>query len=424
MPMSCFRSVACRLARSVAVAAVLAACTQAPAARVESTVAPTVATPAPVRTTTPTALPEPQLTVPAGFQVSIYATGLGEVRAIAFSADGTPFVTVMNRGEKFGGKVLALPDTNNDGRADQTIVTREGFDRPHGIRFLNNDIYVSDAGAVYRMRDADNDYIAEDLVTAISGLPTEGDHWSRPFVFDSNGDMLLAIGSTCNTCQEGDKRRATIRRFHLDGSQPVDQPGELVASGLRSVVGLAFQPGTDTLWASNNGPDHLGPDLPPDQLFEIAPGSHYGWPYCYGNRTPDPDVLIDTTILTPNQAPKDEFCRKQVAAPAALLPTHSAPLGMTFYTATQFPEAMRGDLFLALHGAYNFINDFGYRVVRIPIKNGVAGEPQDFLTGFTIAGAGRWLGRPVDVQVGPDGDLWVTDDANGRVYKITYTGTT
>lgn len=96
---------------------------------------------------------------------------------------------------------------------------------------------------------------------------------------------------------------------------------------------------------------------------------------------------------------------------------------MTFYSGEQFPEAMRGDLFLALHGAYDHVNKLGYRVVRIPIVDGVAGEPQDFLTGFTIDSVDRWLGRPVDVQVGPDGSLWVTDDAKGRVYTIRYTGT-
>lgn len=413
---------------------VLAACAQTPTARVGSTAVSVppinaltaAAAPVPsleVPTTAPTVLPEPILTVPEGFQVSVYAADLGEVRAIAFAPNGTPFVTIMNRGEKFGGKVLALPDADGDGRADQAIVVREGFFRPHGIRFLNNDIYVSDTSTVYRMRDADNDYVAEDLVVVVDGLPTEGDHWSRPFVFDSNGDMLLAIGSTCNTCQEGDKRRATIRRFRMDGSQPVDQHGELVAAGLRSVVGLALQPGSGTLWASNNGPDHLGPDLPPDQLFEITPGSHYGWPYCYGNRTPDPEVLADDTIPAPEGTTKDAFCREQAAPPALLLPAHSAPLGMTFYSGEQFPEAMRGDLFLALHGAYDHVNKLGYRVVRIPIVDGVAGEPQDFLTGFTIDSVDRWLGRPVDVQVGPDGSLWVTDDAKGRVYTIRYTGT-
>lgn len=123
-------------------------------------------------------------------------------------------------------------------------------------------------------------------------------------------------------------------------------------------------------------------------------------------------MLADDTIPAPEGTTKDAFCREQAAPPALLLPAHSAPLGMTFYSGEQFPEAMRGDLFLALHGAYDH-----------PIVDGVAGEPQDFLTGFTIDSVDRWLGRPVDVQVGPDGSLWVTDDAKGRVYTIRYTGT-
>jgi glucose/arabinose dehydrogenase len=352
----------------------------------------------------------------------LYAQGLEEVRSVAFAPDGTPYVTVMNRKQRRGGKVLALPDTNHDGRADKTIVVKEGLDRPHGIVFYKSALYISDPGAIYRLGDTNGDLAADTAEAIVTKMPAKDDHWARPFVFDEAGHVFVAIGSTCDACQEGNKQRATIVQYALEGSDPGARPASVFARGLRSVVGLAWRPGTHELWATNNGPDSLGPDLPPDQLIHIEEGKHYGWPYCYGDRVPDPNVLSDANISTPDKTPKDAFCRDKVAHPALLLPPHSAPLGMAFYDADTFPAEMRGNLFIALHGSFSFANTGGYRVIRVPFVDGKPGEPQDFLTGWTPPGATTWLGRPVYVAVAPDGSLFVTDDVNGFLYRVDYVG--
>lgn len=363
-----------------------------------------------------------QLNLPAGFQIQLYAKGLEEVRSIAFDGQGVPYVTVMNRGTKLGGKVLALPDDNHDGRADRTVLVADRLDRPHGIAFHDGVLYVSDPGTIWRFRDTNGDMVIDERKRMITNMPYQDDHWARPFVFDNAGNLLVAIGSTCNACQEGNKLRATIQEYHLGGAEPIVEPSATFARGLRSVVGLAWRPGTSELWATNNGPDHLGPTLPNDQLFHLEEGKHYGWPYCHSNRTADPQVLADTGIVTPDRTPKGEFCRDKVARPALLLPPHSAPLGLAFYEGSLFPAAMRGSLFIALHGAFDFSNQNGYRVVRVPFTDGKPGPAEDFITGWVPPNAPKWIGRPVDVAVAPDGSLFVSDDFNGFLYRVTYTG--
>lgn len=364
-----------------------------------------------------------QLKLPPGYRISLYASGLEEVRSVVFSPAGVPYVTVMNRKTPNGGKVLALPDENRDGRADRAVVVAEGLDKPHGIVFYQGQLYISEPSAIWLLRDTNGDLVADAREPIVEELSSEGDHWSRPFVFDAAGNILVAVGSTCNACYEGNKRRATILRFPSGGARSPERRGDVVARGLRSVVGLAWRPGTQELWAGNNGRDELGPDVPPDQLFRIEEGKHYGWPYCYGDRVPDPQILADAGISTPDGSPKEVFCREQVAPPALLLPPHSAPLGMAFYDGTQFPAEMRGSLFIALHGAFDFANTNGYRVVRVPFTDGRPGPPEDFISGWVPGGATRWIGRPVGVGVGPEGSLYVTDDANGFLYRVDYVGT-
>jgi glucose/arabinose dehydrogenase len=365
------------------------------------------------------ALPWPLL-APPGFRVRLYARDLGEVRSVTFSPSGVPYVTIMNRKERDAGQVLALPDVDGDGRADRAIVVASGIDRAHGIVFRDGQLYAASVGEVYHLIDADGDMVAESRETLVSGIPAEGDHWARPITFDREGNLYVAVGSTCNMCQEKDERRAVILRYPTAGGTPTESKGQIVARGLRSVVDIKFRPGTNELWAANNGPDHLGAQQPPDQLFRIEEGAHYGWPYCTGDRTPDLQAADQPDIVTPDGSPREIFCRDKVAPPVLTLPPHVAPLGMTFYQGNMFPATMRGDIFLALHGSYAYLNTNGYRVVRVPMRDGVPGIPEDFVSGWTPPGATSWRGRPVDVEVAPDGSLFITDDFNGFLYRVTY----
>ena len=195
---------------------------------------------------------------------------------------------------------------------------------------------------------------------------------------------------SCNVCIEEDKRRATIMRFNPDGSE-----GEIFATGLRNSVGLSWNPVTQELWATDNGRDWLGGNLPPDEVNIIKENKDYGWPYCYGDNIPEPD-FHDSKI-----------CEDTIAL-VVELQAHSAPLGLTFYDGKMFPPQYQGDLFVAFHGSWNRSLPTGYKVVRIKLEDGKPVKTEDFAYGWVSAT--NKFGRPADVLVG---------DKGGVIYKVT-----
>ncbi len=335
-----------------------------------------------------------KLTVPGGFKIEEFAMGLGSPRFMALSSDKVLFVTIIG-----DGTVLALPDLNDDGKSDQTIKFIEDLKRPHGIAFHDGFIYVGETNQIVRYKYNGFDKESGKKEVIIPDLPTKG-HFTRTLAFGSDAKMYVSIGSTCNVCVEKDKRRATVMRFNPDGSG-----GEIYARGLRNSVGLSWHPVTDELWATDNGRDWLGDNLPPDEVNVIKMGKDYGWPYCYGDKVADPEFN------------NPEKC-KNTTAPALELQAHSAPLGLTFYNGEMFPPEYKGDLFIAFHGSWNRSVPTGYKVVRVKMKNGTPQDTEDFVFGWMTAT--KRIGRPVDVLVGTQGELFISDDLGGAIYKITF----
>jgi glucose/arabinose dehydrogenase len=358
------------------------------------------------------------LDLPDGFRISRYAGDLGEVRKIAFDANGVLYVTIMNRTLPGEGSLLALPDEDGDGEADEVITVLDEIDRPHGLTFHEGSMYVSEPHRLHRIIDEDGDLRADDTEIIIDNMDAAGDHWARPFVFEDDGSILVAIGSSCNaTCTESNPSRATIFRYTPDGS-----PVGPLAYGLRSVVDMAWEPGTDTLWAVNNGRDFVDdPDSVPDSALIVREGAHYGWPICYADGTVDPEVAARDTPAPPGNITNEEFCATEMTVADMILPPHVAPLGVTFYTAEQFPERWQGGMFMAWHGAFDFANTNGYRVAFVPFEGGTHGEPETFIS-WVMPDESGWFGRPVGVTVGPEGSLYITDDFNGDILRVDYVG--
>lgn len=364
------------------------------------------------------ALPDYPLQVPPGFRISIYADGLGEVRQLVFDAEGVPYVTIMNRGEPDTGKLLALPDRNGDGQADEIVSTLEPLDRPHGLQFYEGALYVSEPDRIHRIIDADGDLVAEETEIVVDEMPAEGDHWARPFVFDPEGNLLVAIGSSCNaTCFESSVKRATIWRFGADGSDIGP-----VASGLRSVVDMAYNPVNGELWAVNNGRD-FAPEMEPiPDTAHIINGRNHGWPFCLGDGRIDSEVAARDDRNPPDGLTSEEFCAEVAAPGDMVLPPHVAPLGVTFYNAEQFPPEYQGGMFQGWHGAFDFQNTNGYRVVYVPLDEAhQPQEPESFIS-WVMPDESGWFGRPLDVTVGPEGSLYITDDFGGKVFRVDYIG--
>jgi glucose/arabinose dehydrogenase len=400
-------------------AAALAACGSdaAPDTALEDPAAEPAA-PDPEDTTMTTSDLDYPLDLPDGFRIARYASDLGEVRKIAFDDDGVLYVTIMNRTQPGEGSLLALPDEDGDGEADEVITVLDQIDRPHGLTFHEGSLYVSEPHRLHRIIDEDGDLQADDTEIIIDNMPAEGDHWARPFVFEDDGNILVAIGSSCNaTCTESDPRRATIVRYAPDGSEIGP-----IAFGLRSVVDMAWEPGTDTLWAVNNGRDFVDePDTVPDSALIVREGAHYGWPICYGDGTVDPEVAGRDTPAPPGDISNEAFCETEMTVADMVLPPHVAPLGVTFYTAEQFPERWQGGMFMAWHGAFDFANTNGYRVAFAPFEGGTHGEPESFIS-WVMPDESGWYGRPVGVTVGPEGSLYITDDFNGDILRVDYVG--
>jgi len=334
-----------------------------------------------------------RLTVPAGFRVNLFASDLGEARFMALDPLGRLMVCDMS-----GGRVLALPDANRDGRADRVIVFADALRRPHSVAWHRGKAYVACETQVIEFTDADGNGVADTRRVVVDNLPDGPGHITRTIVFDPDDKMYVSVGSSSNITPERDKRRAAILRFNADGTHQ-----EIYATGLRNAVGLAFDPRTGELWATDNGRDYLGDDLPPDELDIVREGGFHGWPWYYGNNIPDPAFKTRPAPGIP---------------PALELQAHSAPLGLCFYTGGAFPEQYRGQVFVCFHGSWNRSVPTGYKLVLVRVRNGRPASYEDFLTGFLSGG--QVSGRPVDVVVGADGALYFSDDAGGRIYRVTH----
>ncbi len=342
--------------------------------------------------------------LPAGFRLRVYAEGLGRARFMWFGPDGTLYVGTNER----TGRVWALPDRNGDGRADENIVFADGLYAPHSVVWKDGPetslgagwLYIGEGHQVIRARDTSGDLRADEKEVVVSGLPRGGNHFTRTVGFGPDGGLYVSVGSSCNACIEDDPRRATILRFNPDGSGM-----ETFARGLRNAVGFTWHPETKDMWSVVNGRDLLGDDLPPEELNLVRRGDDHGWPYCYGNRIPDPEFG------------SRERCAGTVPDTFEMQ-AHSAPLGLAFYTGEMFPAEYRGDLFIAFHGSWNRSVPTGYKVVRVRFKDSRPVGIEDFVDVWYKRG--RVEHRPVDVAVGPDGALYISDDRGGTIFRVTY----
>jgi glucose/arabinose dehydrogenase len=346
-----------------------------------------------------------RLKVPTGFRVGVFATGLGDPRMMVVAGNGTIFVTRPDSGD-----VIALRDSDGDGRAETQHKVVYGLPRVHGIAYHEYKLYLATDTAVYSV-PLRGDTAGGDPWRVLGGLPDGGQHGNRTLAVGPDGMLYISIGSSCNACVETNEEHATMLRVRLDGGGR-----SIFARGLRNTVGWAWDSSRKELWGMDHGSDWRGDNLPPEELNRIAEGGHYGWPFCYGERKVDTRFAQD-----PKGTSKKEFCA--TTQPASLsYQAHSAPLGFVFYRGAQFPESYRGDAFVAMHGSWNRATPTGYSVVRIRFDEGKPRAIENFLTGFLLDGREAYFGRPAGIAVAGDGALLVSDDENGVIYRVSYGG--
>lgn len=338
-----------------------------------------------------------EIQLPDGFSIEIYSDRLPEARSMAFSEGGTLFVGTRERSE-----VYALQDVDADGRADSVYTVDAGLNTPNGVAVRDGDLYVAEIGRILRYDDIESRLSnPPDPVVVTDAFPTDGHHGWKYIAFGPDGQLYVPVGAPCNICDPGDPY-AAIHRVNPDGSER-----EIVARGVRNTVGFDWHPATGELWFTDNGRDWLGDNRPPDELNRLSEqGQHFGYPHLHGNDILDPEFGSghDAGSFT---------------TPVRELGPHVAALGMTFYTGDRFPEEYRGDIFIAEHGSWNRSTKIGYRVTRVSLNDdGEATRYEPFATGWLQDGD-NW-GRPVDVLQTPAGNLLVSDDQTGTIYRISY----
>ncbi len=312
------------------------------------------------------------LKVPDGYSISIYAQDLGKARDLILDPNGVVVVSQMDK-----GKVAAIA-------GGKVQIVTEGLNSPHGLAFNGGKLYIAETDqiAVY-------DYNTTTYKTSnkkkIIDLPPGDRHFTRSLII-KDGKLFVSIGSSCDTCVEKDNRYAAIWTANLDGSN-----FKPYATGLRNSVFMTIDPKTNEIWATEMGRDFLGDDLPPEEINIIREGANYGWPYCYGDKIPDPQMNAGGT----------KFNCANTVTPHITFQAHSAPLGLAF---------LKDDLLVSYHGSWNRSVPTGYKVVRF--RNGT---PEDFLTGWRDDGAA--LGRPVDILV-KESEIYISDDKAGVIYLL------
>ena len=339
-----------------------------------------------------------RIRVPEGFSIGLYAA-VPRARFLRPTPAGDLLVSVPREGRV----ALLERDRDGDGLPDGQRTLLEGLDRPHGLDLHEGWLYVGESGAVARVRfDVTQGAVSGDLERVVTGLPTGGNHWTRTVRIGPDGMLYVTVGSSCNVCFEEDPRRAAMLRFRPDGSDET-----LYARGLRNAVGFDWRPGTEALYATDNGRDLLGDDFPPCELNRIVEGGDYGWPVAHGDRVPDPDLGAGHESRVEASLP-----------PAFPFPPHNAPLGIRFLRSAALPEDYRGAALVALHGSWNRTAKDGYKVVSLHFGRDGSISSRDFVWGFLDDE--DVIGRPVDVAEGADGSIFVSDDYAGAIYRIVH----
>lgn len=361
----------------------------------------------------PPPLPEGDLapfTAPEGFTATIYSRETPGARVMTRDKQGTMLVS-----ETKEGKVVALPDMDGNGKSDKTVTVLEGLKQPHGILVSCTSeesclLYVAETGALKSY-----EYDAETFTTknpkTLATFPTGDGHFTRTLLMHPDGKrLLIAVGSSCNVCDETDPRRASVQQLDLATNSLTTY-----AIGLRNSVFLAINPVSGQIWATENSRDLIGDEIPPDEINMIEEGKDYGWPVCYGKNVPDEDFESKKGSTCPNSVPS-----------RIDLEAHAAALGLAFVPEEGWPEEWRHDLLVGLHGSWNRSTPIGYEVIRIDMdQNGekaLSTNPfSDFLTGFLPEGGkeGDALGRPVGVMAEPGGVVYISDDRAGAIYRVT-----
>jgi len=388
------------------------------------------------------------LTLADGFCAAVVAEDLGSIRHLTVADNGDVYAAVRDTSDEAG--IAALRDTDGDYKAERTEYFGDGSGTGIGLR--NGHLYFGADSSIWRYEKAPDELIPSgEPETIVDNFPEQRQHAVKPFDFDGNGNLYVNVGAPSNACMEEMRTKgspgqdpcplleeyAGIWQYQADETDQQHTPDARYASGIRNAVALTWNDGVDNLYALQHGRDQLNqffPDLyspeesselPAEEFFKVDDGDDFGWPYCYY------DWRTETKVLGPEYGGNGEEVGRcdQFEDPIQAFPGHWAPNAVLFYDGDQFPEQYRGGAFIAWHGSWNRTPvQEGYKVTFTPFNGDApSGDYEVFADRFagtdSLRSPGEADHRPTGLAVGPDGGLYVSDDANGTLWRIAYVGT-
>ncbi len=344
--------------------------------------------------------PLKKIKLPEGFKIEVYAENVDNARSMDLSPNGTLFVGTRDKGD-----VYAIEDTNKDNKADKIHILARGLNMPNGVAFKDGDLYIAEVSKISKFEGIESKLENPPAMTSVyDQYPTKEHHGWKYIAFGPDGKLYVPVGAPCNICESEDKVFASITRINADGTGM-----EVVQEGVRNTVGFTWHPETKELWFTDNGRDMMGDDMPACEFNRAEKdGMHFGYPYCHQGDTPD------------NKFGDKRTC-SEFTAPAQNLGAHVAPLGVEFYTGSMFPAKYKNQAFIAEHGSWNRSKKSGYKISLVTLENGKATSYTTFAEGWLNSDESVW-GRPVDLEIMPDGSMLVSDDHADVIYRIYYEG--
>ncbi|HMQ08075.1 MAG TPA: sorbosone dehydrogenase family protein [Saprospiraceae bacterium] len=347
-------------------------------------------------------LPLERLELMPGFEIEVWADKVPDARQLCISPSGTVFVS--NRSK---GNVFALKDGNGDGQADTRYTLLTKGNMPNGVAFRDGDLYVAEVNRILKFNNIETslDNPGEPEVV-FDGYPTDKHHGWKYIAFGPDGKLYVPVGAPCNICLSDNPIYASMTTINADGTGM-----EILHHGIRNTVGFDWHPKTGELWFTDNGRDWMGDNLPDCELNRATqPNQHFGFPFCHHGTLPDPEF-------------GDQRSCEEFMPPVQKLGPHTAPLGMKFYTGSQFPAEFKNQIIIARHGSWNRTRKIGYDVslVRIDEYSNVVNH-EVFIKGWLDESNDDVWGRPVDIAVMHDGTLLISDDFADAIYRVYYKG--
>ncbi|MEE9372076.1 MAG: PQQ-dependent sugar dehydrogenase [Saprospiraceae bacterium] len=347
-------------------------------------------------------LPLEKISLPDGFKIELYATDVLNARSMALSPSGVLFV-----GTRSAGNVYALVDSDGDNKVDKKYTLLEKGNMPNGVAFKDGDLYIAEVNRILKISAVESKLDNPGTPEVIyDKYPEEKHHGWKYIDFGPDGKLYVPVGAPCNICNSEKDIYNSITRINSDGTDM-----EIIQRGVRNTVGFTWHPESNDLWFTDNGRDMMGDDVPACELNRANKDNmHFGFPFCHQGDLPDPEYG------------KLGDCKDYIV-PAQNLGAHTAPLGIEFYTGNSFPEEYKNVAMIAEHGSWNRTKKQGYRISMVKLDNNFNSQGYEFFaTGWLDEENDEAWGRPVDIELMPDGSMLISDDFADVIYRITYKG--